>query len=824
MRFALPVVPAGLPAIAGRGGPVTPCYGNLVPVTDSSQQVAIISACSGYGGLDEAVKAATGGVVVAHIEYDEAPSKILEHRYPGIPNYGDLTTADWPGIVDSCVPAGARLVLTAGYPCQPFSSAGKRRGTDDHRHLWPYLAEAIRQIRPELVVFENVRNHLNLGFDVVLGELAEIGYDVTWTLLRASDVGAPHGRARLFIVGRRKVAAAPDRVPLARIDGEGGWAEPSDGLFGEIPWAGKIPVTGRVVAGGMYPFSLPDHLDEIAVRADAEEDNPFADMLPTPRGAAVRTSRKALTASGQWSAPSLEQSLELARGELPREYESWEEVRGRSAAMEPKLLATPDAGVFNDGQDVEVWKERNAREREKGYNGNGGGVPLAMQVRLLPTPEAKLSDSGPDYARAERDGSGGDDLTTTVFRAFINDEDNPDRLLLPTPVVGDTWGSQGPDDPEEWEAWKQERADRGIPTGQGMLSTAVRTLLPSPTASDGERTTDSYGRGNPTLGGALLPSPTAALASGGQTSRSGDRSGEMLLSGIAEAAAGGKLLPTPTCQDGSNNAGPSQFDRNSLPLNTLVTTLLPTPEASDGSGGRLTTERGGKRPSGSKRSVYLATAVAHDIVHAQVEDEEPQTMLHVVADPIEDAEEGLLPTPRATDGTKGGPNQRGSSGDLMLPSAVTPLAPVDGGLLPSPVSSDAIGSRNSTCYRGPGAGDNNAGETLTDVMWQAAGAEGPTKGTDAPVYTEITDWGPYAAAVARWAAVVGPAPAPTEPNSKGKQRLAPAFPEWMMGLPSGWVTEVPGISRNEKLKAIGNGVCPQQGYVAVSRQLAALPW
>lgn len=84
----------------------------------------------------------------------------------------------------------------------------------------------------------------------------------------------------------------------------------------------------------------------------------------------------------------------------------------------------------------------------------------------------------------------------------------------------------------------------------------------------------------------------------------------------------------------------------------------------------------------------------------------------------------------------------------------------------------------------------------------------------------VVAWGPYAAAVARWEHTLGRvAPAPTEPAPKGGQRLSPRFVEWMMGLPEGWVTDV-GLTRNEKLKALGNGVVPQQAAAAVAHLLA----
>jgi DNA (cytosine-5)-methyltransferase 1 len=150
------------------------------------------SLCTGYGGLDMAVEAYFNAETVWTCEFDKHASKVIEERMKK-PNYGNLKTTDWTQVepID---------ILTAGYPCQPFSHAGLRKGADDERHLWPYIKEIIRQLRPKHVVLENVRGHFGLGFREVLGDLASIGYDARWRLIRASDVGAPHRRERLFIV------------------------------------------------------------------------------------------------------------------------------------------------------------------------------------------------------------------------------------------------------------------------------------------------------------------------------------------------------------------------------------------------------------------------------------------------------------------------------------------------------------------------------------------------------------------------------------------------------------------------------------------------
>lgn len=139
-----------------------------------------------------AVEAYFDAEMVWCAEVDKFASQLIKHRFDK-PNHGDIKTIQW----DQLEPID---VLTAGYPCQPFSHAGYRKGTEDERHLWPYIKEAISSLRPGIVVLENVRGHLSLGFDQVLADLTEIGYDACWQIVRASDVGAPHQRARLFIL------------------------------------------------------------------------------------------------------------------------------------------------------------------------------------------------------------------------------------------------------------------------------------------------------------------------------------------------------------------------------------------------------------------------------------------------------------------------------------------------------------------------------------------------------------------------------------------------------------------------------------------------
>lgn len=150
---------------------------------------------AGIGGLDLGLERA-GMVCRWQVEIDPFCRKVLAKHWPGVPKHGDirkvtgseLEWVDW---------------ICGGYPCQPFSQAGKRAGTDDARHLWPEFWRLIRVLRPAGVLLENVPGHLSLGFGEVLGDLARLGYDAEWLCLRASDFGAAHLRKRVFVVAYR---------------------------------------------------------------------------------------------------------------------------------------------------------------------------------------------------------------------------------------------------------------------------------------------------------------------------------------------------------------------------------------------------------------------------------------------------------------------------------------------------------------------------------------------------------------------------------------------------------------------------------------------
>jgi DNA (cytosine-5)-methyltransferase 1 len=145
------------------------------------------------------LKAAFGEINLRFVsDIDKHASTLLAHHHPDIPNLGDLTTVNWEqqDQID---------VLTAGYPCQPFSVAGKREGTEDERAIFSYISNALGVLRPRYVFLENVAGHLTLGGVGVIAELTRLGYNnVKWGIIRASETGAAHQRKRLFIWGETK--------------------------------------------------------------------------------------------------------------------------------------------------------------------------------------------------------------------------------------------------------------------------------------------------------------------------------------------------------------------------------------------------------------------------------------------------------------------------------------------------------------------------------------------------------------------------------------------------------------------------------------------
>ena len=171
---------------------------------NSNSLPTVLSLCTGYGGIERGLElAGFEHRVIAHVEIEAfAAANLVAKMETGAlvpaPIWTDLKTLP----VD-CFRDRVELI-TGGYPCQPFSAAGKRAGKDDPRHLWPWIRDHIQAIRPVQCFFENVEGHISLGLREVIEDLESLGYATTWGIFSAAEVGAPHQRKRVYILADAK--------------------------------------------------------------------------------------------------------------------------------------------------------------------------------------------------------------------------------------------------------------------------------------------------------------------------------------------------------------------------------------------------------------------------------------------------------------------------------------------------------------------------------------------------------------------------------------------------------------------------------------------
>lgn len=374
---------------------------------------------SGYGGLDLAVQSVYDAEHAWFCEFDDAPSKILAHHWPDVPNHRDVTTVDWSTVepVD---------ILTGGFPCQDVSVAGRRAGmTDGTRSgLWSHMAHAIDVLRPQLVVIENVgglfsanatsvmESHpLCLGdggtgsdtvllraIDAVLSTLSELGYDAEWTALRASDVGAAHGRLRVFITAH----PAPD----ASGGGSGRWA--------------TLPLASGTRGADVAPVRPDD-------RPDAPGSAPR--LMPTPRATdGTKGGPNQRGSSGDLMLPSavaqlLPTPVSQPSGNSPEEH--LRKKPGRDIVTDLSIIA--ENGLFETGGRL-LPTPRASDMNSPGIHGNGG-QDLRTTIDLLPTPGANLgANGGPQHPDKRRAGGHSVSIEDAVHG------------LIPTPPVADATG------------------------------------------------------------------------------------------------------------------------------------------------------------------------------------------------------------------------------------------------------------------------------------------------------------------------------------------------------------------------------------------------
>jgi DNA (cytosine-5)-methyltransferase 1 len=185
-------------------------------------KLRLLDLFSGIGGFSLGLERTGGIETVAFCEYAKFPRKVLAKHWPNVPIYPDVREltaerlhADGLGRID---------IICGGYPCQPFSYAGKREGAEDDRHLWPEMRRLVETLRPTWVIGENVAGHITMGLDDVLADLDACGYSAQAFVIPACAVDARHRRDRLWLVAYR------DNAGQSASEGRGqdGWNQSRD--------------------------------------------------------------------------------------------------------------------------------------------------------------------------------------------------------------------------------------------------------------------------------------------------------------------------------------------------------------------------------------------------------------------------------------------------------------------------------------------------------------------------------------------------------------------------------------------------------------------
>lgn len=345
---------------------------------------SIGSLFTGYGGLDMAARMALDpdARVAWTSDVEPGPCKLAEARWPGTPNLGDITQVDWSQVepVD---------IICGGSPCQDLSLAGKRAGmaSGTRSGLWESMFEAIKTLRPRLVVWENVKGALTSGaFSLVeseqrllgnradrpllraagrvVGDLAGLGYDAQWCTIRASDVGAPHQRERLFVVSHpagepwelRGIAASGEAA-LGRALGESGRSDRAPGELIPTPTASDHKAGHHQDGTGMSMSQA-------------------VQMLPTPQATNATASSAGYGANLHEVARGMETGVFGAYGQA---IARWERVLGRPAPS-PTVAPAREGGRARLSTKFVEWLMGLP---EGHVTGEDLGLTREQQLRLL---------------------------------------------------------------------------------------------------------------------------------------------------------------------------------------------------------------------------------------------------------------------------------------------------------------------------------------------------------------------------------------------------------------------------------------------------------
>ena len=171
---------------------------------------------SGIGGFSLGLESAGLVETVAFCDFDDYCQKVLKKNFPGVPIYNDVKELNYDKLKTDGI--NTIDIITGGYPCQPFSVAGRQKGEQDPRQVWPEMFRLIQELRPSWVIGENVAGHIKLGLDTVLENLESEGYSARTFSISASSIGANHKRERIWIVANSESIGSHGREDREHMD------------------------------------------------------------------------------------------------------------------------------------------------------------------------------------------------------------------------------------------------------------------------------------------------------------------------------------------------------------------------------------------------------------------------------------------------------------------------------------------------------------------------------------------------------------------------------------------------------------------------------